>query len=97
MAERRKRIHENVIRAVDSGVISRNEAERLDLEPIEGGDDVYINASLFPLGSAKDSPLDEEPQDDKSIQKGIDAYEIKEEVRRDVYTTEEEAERGQVQ
>lgn len=94
MAERRKRIYENVIRAVDSGVISRNEArERLDLEPIEGGDDVYINASLFPLGSAKDSPLDEEPQDDKSIQKGIDAYEIKEEVRRDVYTTEEEAER----
>ena len=93
MQERRKRIYENVIRAVDSGVISRNEArERLDLEPIEGGDDVYINAQLFPLGSAKDSPLDEEPQDDKSIQKGIDAYEIKEEVRRDVYTTEEEAE-----
>ena len=78
MAERRKRIYENVIRAVDSGVISRNEArERLDLEPIEGGDDVYINASLFPLGSAKDSPLDEEPQDDKSIAKGIEAYEIK--------------------
>jgi len=78
MAERRKRIYENVIRAVDSGVISRNEArERLDLEPIEGGDDVYINASLFPLGSAKDSPLDEEPQDDKSIEKGIEAYEIK--------------------
>jgi len=78
MQERRKRIYENVIRAVDSGVISRNEArERLDLEPIEGGDDVYINASLFPLGSAKDSPLDEEPQDDKSIAKGIEAYEIK--------------------
>ena len=78
MQERRKRIYENVIKAVDSGVISRNEArERLDLEPIEGGDDVYINASLFPLGSAKDSPLDEEPQDDKSIEKGIEAYEIK--------------------
>lgn len=78
MQERRKRIYENVIRAVDSGVISRNEArERLDLEPIEGGDDVYINASLFPLGSAKDSPLDEQPQDDKSIEKGIEAYEIK--------------------
>jgi len=89
MQERRKRIYENVISAVDSGVISRNEArERLDLEPIEGGDDVYINAQLFPLGSAKDSPLDEEPQNDKSIQKGIDAYEIKEEIRKDVYTTE---------
>ena len=52
MAERRKRIYENVIRAVDSGVISRNEArERLDLEPIEGGDDVYITINQLGYGN----------------------------------------------
>lgn len=75
MQERRKRIYENVIRAVDSGVISRNEArERLDLEPIEGGDDVYINASLFPLGSASTSPIDES---EKSLEEDIESYELK--------------------
>tara|TARA_S200002703_G_scaffold154916_1_gene158440 strand:- start:14451 stop:16628 length:2178 start_codon:yes stop_codon:yes gene_type:complete len=53
MTERRRMVYQNVIEAVREGIISRNEArERLDLEPIEGGDDVYINANLFPLGSA---------------------------------------------
>ena len=43
MAERRRRIYENVTVAVREGIISRNEArERLGLEPITGGDDVYI-------------------------------------------------------
>ena len=46
--ERRKRIYENVTVAVREGIISRNEArERLGLEPISGGDDVYIAANLF--------------------------------------------------
>jgi len=53
MTERRRMVYQNVIEAVREGIISRNEArERLDLQPIEGGDDVYINANLFPLGSA---------------------------------------------
>ncbi len=53
LSERRRMIYQNVIEAVREGIISRNEArERLDLAPINGGDDVYINANLFPLGSA---------------------------------------------
>ena len=52
MTERRRRIYENVTQAVREGIISRNEArERLGLEPIDGGDDVYIAANLFPLGT----------------------------------------------
>ena len=52
MAERRRLIYQNAIEAVREGIISRNEArERLGLEKITGGDDVYINANLFPLGS----------------------------------------------
>ena len=51
MTERRKMIYENVTQAVREGIISRNEArERLGLEPISGGDDVFIAANLFPLG-----------------------------------------------
>ena len=51
LTERRKMVYENVINAVREGVITRNEArERLDMEPIDGGDDIYINASMFPLG-----------------------------------------------
>ena len=43
MTERRRRIYENVTQAVREGIISRNEArDRLGLEPIDGGDDVYI-------------------------------------------------------
>ena len=91
MAERRKRIYENVTVAVREGIISRNEArERLGLEPISGGDDVYIAANLFPLGEPQESPLDEEvPNPDKEAE---DAYGYKAEVRRDVFTTREEAE-----
>jgi HK97 family phage portal protein len=51
MTERRRRIYENVTSAVREGIISRNEArERLGLEPITGGDEVFIAANLFPLG-----------------------------------------------
>jgi len=89
MTERRKRIYENVTAAVREGIISRNEArERLGLEPITGGDEVYIAANLFPLGGpdvAEDSGVDPE---DAAKQ----AYGEKEEVRKDVFTTEKEAE-----
>lgn len=51
MTERRRRIYENVVSAVREGIISRNEArERLGMEPIAGGDEVFIAANLFPLG-----------------------------------------------
>ena len=93
MAERRRRIYENVTVAVREGIISRNEArERLGLEPITGGDDVYISANLFPLGEPVESPLEEETPN--PAKESDDAY-GKEEIEKDVFTTEEEAlERG---
>ena len=88
MTERRKRIYENVVAAVREGIISRNEArERIGLEPISGGDEVFIAANLFPLGGvdvAQDEGL--EPEDAAK-----QAYGTKSEVRKDVFTTEAEA------
>lgn len=64
MTERRRRVYENVVAAVREGIISRNEArERLGLEPITGGDEVFIAANLFPLGGpevAEDEGVDPE-------------------------------------
>lgn len=60
IAERRKKIYESVVQGVEAGIMTRNEArERLGLEPIDGGDDIYIAANLFPLGSATVSPIDQ--------------------------------------
>lgn len=57
MAERRKRVYENVVAGVREGILSRNEArERLGLEAIDGGDAVYISANLFPLGESGVEP-----------------------------------------
>lgn len=89
MTERRRRIYENVVSAVREGIISRNEArDRLGLEPINGGDEVFIAANLFPLGGpevAQDEGVDAEDA-------AKAAYgDFKEEIDTDVYTTEEEA------
>ena len=93
MVERRRRVYENVTQAVREGIISRNEArERLGLEPITGGDDVYIAANLFPLGTTETAPAEGQ----EAEQDGKDAYgmdtEVKQEVEKDVFTTEGEAE-----
>lgn len=93
MVERRRRIYENVTQAVREGIISRNEArERLGLEPISGGDDVYIAANLFPLGTTETAPAEGQ----EAEQDGKDAYGMEEETKRetekDVFTTEGEAE-----
>lgn len=62
LSERRKKIYENVSVAVREGIISRNEArEQLGYSPIDGGDDVYISAALFPLGS--ESAPDPDPSE----------------------------------
>tara|TARA_R100001463_G_scaffold24504_5_gene58328 strand:- start:2178 stop:4337 length:2160 start_codon:yes stop_codon:yes gene_type:complete len=88
MAERRKRTYENVTQAVREGIITRNEArERLGYEKIEGGDEVYIQATLFPLGGAVESDQEKEPEE---VSKDI--YGDKEEIRKDVFTTVAEAE-----
>lgn len=50
LSERRRKIYENVTSAVREGIMTRNEArERIGLEPIEGGDGLYISANLFPI------------------------------------------------
>ena len=90
MAERRKKTYENVVTAVREGIISRNEArERLGYEPIDGGDDVYISANLFPLGSPSVAPAEGEQAEDDD--KDFDYSEEKREVDKDIFTTEEEA------
>ena len=93
MTERRRRVYENVTAAVREGIISRNEArERLGLEPIEGGNDVYIAANLFPLGTPEMPPA----QGEQAEEDAKDAYgifdESKAQVAKDVFTTESEAE-----
>lgn len=61
MAERRKRVYENVVAGVREGILSRNEArDRLGLDEIDGGDDVYIAANLFPLGSSGTTTADDQ-------------------------------------
>ena len=90
MAERRKKTYENVVQAVREGIISRNEArERLGYEPISGGDDVYINANLFPLGSSEVAPAEGDTAEDDD--KDFDYTEEKRQIQKDVFTTEAEA------
>lgn len=76
MTERRRRIYENVVSAVREGIISRNEArERAGLEPISGGDEVFIAANLFPLGGPDVAP--DEGQDPEEAGKAAYGEEYK--------------------
>lgn len=52
LAERQRKTYENITSAVREGIMTRNEArEIIGLSPIDGGDEIYIGANLFPLGS----------------------------------------------
>ena len=60
LAERKRKTYENITSAVNTGIMTRNEArEIIGLSPVTGGDDLYINAALMPIGSADV----EEPED----------------------------------
>tara|TARA_Y100000004_G_scaffold90083_1_gene101033 strand:- start:7546 stop:9894 length:2349 start_codon:yes stop_codon:yes gene_type:complete len=91
ITERRRMITDNILRAVNEGVLTRNEArERLNLEPISGGDEVYIPSNLFPLGNPTPNPP--QPLTGDDAEKIAEEYfNIKREVRKDVFTTESEA------
>ena len=68
LSERRKRIYENVSLAVREGIMSRNEARKqLGLTPIDGADDLYISANLFPL---TDEPVEQpdKPVNDEDLE-----------------------------
>ncbi len=75
LAERTKRIYENVTSAVREGIMTRNEArEAIGLSPINGADDLYISATLLPLS-------DETPTQPNNpvAEEELDAYEDEEE------------------
>ena len=60
LAERKRKTYENITSAVNTGIMTRNEArEVIGLSPVEGGDEIYINAALMPIGS----PIVPEPED----------------------------------
>ena len=67
LSVRVQRTYENVTNAVREGIMTRNEArERIGLEPIDGADDLYISATLFPLGDGEvDKP--ENPTNDDDL------------------------------
>jgi len=65
LAERTRRTYENITQAVREGIMTRNEARaQIGLSPLEGADDLYISAALFPLGSEAptqpENPTEEE-------------------------------------
>ena len=65
ISERRRLVTDNILRAVNEGVLTRNEArERLNLDPISGGDEIYIPANLFPLGSSQEEAPQPQNTDD---------------------------------
>jgi HK97 family phage portal protein len=75
LSERRRLIYENVIGAVDKGIMTRNEARELvGLNPMEGADDLLVPANLFPLNEGP--PPEPERVDDED---DIAQYEEEEE------------------
>jgi len=69
LSERVKRTYENVTSAVREGIMSRNEArQQLGLEPVEGADDLYISANLFPISDGEvekpENPINQEDLED---------------------------------
>ena len=94
MAEKRKQVYENVVQGVNAGILTRNEArDRLGLEEVTGGDDLYIPSNLFPIGETETSTEDSaKPVEVDEAEKAYEEiYGTKEEVSKDVFTTEEEA------
>ena len=69
LAERERKIYENITSAVREGIMTRNEArEKIGLSPIDGGDDIYIAANLFPLGSEPSVPMPDAPDNEEDVE-----------------------------
>ena len=74
LAERTKRTYENITSAVREGIMTRNEArEHIGLSPIDGADELYISANLFPIGEEPTPPAD-----NPLIEDELDAYDDEE-------------------
>jgi len=80
LAERKRKTYENITSAVREGIMTRNEARQtIGLSPVDGGDELYISANLFPLGAeATEEPAD--PLDDEEL----DIYEEDEKAISDI-------------
>ena len=88
LAERTKRIYENVTAAVREGIMTRNEArEAIGLSPIDGADDLYISATLFPITSDEGG----EQPDDPVAEEELDAYVEDEDMDLDFLEEDEKA------
>jgi len=74
LAERTKRTYENITSAVREGIMTRNEArEHIGLSPIDGADELYISANLFPIGEEPTPPAD-----NPLIEDELDSYDDEE-------------------
>jgi HK97 family phage portal protein len=74
LSERRRIIYQNVIGAVDKGIMTRNEARKMvGLSPINGADDLLVPANLFALN---DGPVAEAA--DPVEQEDVDLYDDRE-------------------
>lgn len=59
LSERRRIIYSNVIGAVDKGIMTRNEARNMvGLSPIDGADDLLVQANLFALNDGAVAPAE---------------------------------------
>ena len=68
LAERKKKTYENVTSAVREGIMTRNEARKIiGLDPIDGADDLYISANLFPLTDS-DVPQPKKPVNEEDLE-----------------------------
>ena len=89
LAERTKRTYENITSAVREGIMTRNEArEQIGLSPIDGADDLYISANLFPIGEEQ-TPQAQDP----IAEEEIEDYDVTEELPVDDDEYEKEGER----
>ena len=60
MAEKTKQVYVNVTQAVQNGIMTRNEArEKLGLDAIAGGDELYVPSNLFPIGEVDSSSVED--------------------------------------
>ena len=68
LAERKRKIYENITSAVREGIMTRNEARsQIGLEAVDGGDDIFISATLFPLGDS-DVPQPKNPISEEEVE-----------------------------
>ena len=64
MAENRRQIIDNNIKLLDRGVINHNEfREKLEMEPITGGEVYFVGQNMFPLEDAGTPPAESETPD----------------------------------